>query len=155
MENLSNNQKKTYYQYLTPCGYHYKYLEEDPNLNQELRELLDAAPKYKHFISIKVTQRLYDYLEKKYHIEMGDQSEATAIFENVEIGINIISKQRSFITIGIFGTNNKKDIANRFAKELNYKNQFSKIGLEKVMDPNHGGSTSQEVQAMVSLIHFG
>ena len=150
MENTS-----IYFTYTTPCGYTYKYLKEHPDYNPELRELLDAAPGYKHFISISVTPRLFEYLKKKYHIEMGSNSEASAIFKNVEIGINILTRTNGFITIGIFASGNHKNVADEFAKKLNYKYQMSKRGLQYVMDPNHGGSTSQEVQDMVSLIHFG
>jgi len=146
---------RNYFEYTTPCGYTYKYLKRDPLFNQELKDLLDAAPGYKHFISISVTPRLFEYLKKKYHIEMGFNSEASAIFKNVEIGINILTRTNGFITIGIFASGNHKNVADEFAKKLNYKYQMSKRGLQYVMDPNHGGSTSQEVQDMVSLIHFG
>jgi len=144
-----------YFEYTTPCGYTYKYLKLDPLSNQELKDLLDAAPGYKHFISISVTPRLFEYLKKKYHIEMGSNSEASAIFKNVEIDINILTRTNGYISIGIFASGNHKNIADKFAKKLNPRYQMSKRGLQYVMDPNHGGSTSQKVQDMVSLIHFG
>ena len=60
MENTS-----IYFTYTTPCGYTYKYLKEDPDYNTPLKDLLNAAPGYKHFISISVTPRLFEY-----HIEI-------------------------------------------------------------------------------------
>lgn len=146
--------------------HHYMYLSDEEYeiaTTDHGKAVLEEAPKYKYVVNIWVSQRLLEHIKTKYQfIPNPDVYNYTGIVNNMEVTIGILPSKGEGGILSIFCSkklikmNEAETSEDIFAQKVNWDKQLiKKVGLEKILDPNSGGSITDDTMQYASLIIFG
>ena len=134
----------------------YKYLPEDPNENEALREILEEAINYTKCQTIRISQNHYEYLKEVLRLSEPDNDNQVEFYWGLSTG-NFYVRERSHKYFDILFWVEPGSLEETIINKIQGTSPMLSInkGLHLFLDPNHGGIIDNPSLEVASLIIFG